>query len=668
MPWPPPFRSLPNPRAVFAWGVYDLANQSFQLLINTLLFSLFVEEVLVTEPGKGAALWGMMAAASLVGIVLLSPIVGAIADERAWKREMLIASGVVCATLTCLLAVLQPGQVWLGFVLYLVAAVACGLGENFLGSFLPEISTPATVGRVSAIGWTMSYVGALALLGITAAYAFGLGRPDVAQARPMFVFAGLWFFLGMLPLIFWLRELATPARSGIGLGAVMAGAFGRLVASAKDTTKYRHLARFYLAFFVYSIGTMTVIYFLGLIGKDLAFELPQLILMALVVALTAGVSSALVGRVQDRLGHKRTISVMLACWVAATLAMAGANWLGLPVGFFWVVAGLIGFALGGLGTASRAMVGAFTPGRPGRGVLRDLGHGLQTGRHLRGHRLRPGEIRLGDARRPLRAGRVLRGRAAAPATGRREGGGGGNRGTRRHAGHPSEPPARIGLTMIQPAPTSATPPPKLSAVPNEAGRFGAFGGTYVPETLVAALKQLDDLYTQVCGDKQFWDRLAELNRSFVGRPTPLFEAKGLARRARSMADNKDLGASIWLKREDLAHTGAHKINNTLGQGLLAKRWARSASSPRPAPGSTAWPPRPPPPTSGSSAMSTWARRTSGVSLNVIRMRMLGAGSSRSSPARAPSRTPPTRRCATGWARSNTPTTSSARSSAPTPSP
>jgi tryptophan synthase beta chain len=128
--------------------------------------------------------------------------------------------------------------------------------------------------------------------------------------------------------------------------------------------------------------------------------------------------------------------------------------------------------------------------------------------------------------------------------------------------------------MIQPAPTSATPPPKLSAVPNEAGRFGAFGGTYVPETLVAALKQLDDLYTQVCGDKQFWDRLAELNRSFVGRPTPLFEAKGLARRARSMADNKDLGASIWLKREDLAHTGAHKINNTLGQGLLAKKMGK----------------------------------------------------------------------------------------------
>ena len=128
--------------------------------------------------------------------------------------------------------------------------------------------------------------------------------------------------------------------------------------------------------------------------------------------------------------------------------------------------------------------------------------------------------------------------------------------------------------MIQPSPSTPTPPSKLSAVPDQRGRFGQFGGTYVPETLVAALQQLEDLYVQVCQDKQFWDRLADLNRSFVGRPTPLYQARGLSRRARTLTDNKDLGATIWLKREDLAHTGAHKINNTLGQGLLAKKMGK----------------------------------------------------------------------------------------------
>lgn len=359
MRWPPPFRSLPNPRAVFAWGVYDLANQSFQLLINTLLFSLFVKQVLVADPDAGGRVWSGMTAAALLLVVVLSPICGAVADQRAWKRELLLASGVVCAALTCLFGVLQPGQVWLGFAIYLVAAVACGLGENFLGSFLPQISTPHNVGLVSAIGWTTSYVGALLLLGITAIYSFGMGREDIAEARPMFVFSGLWFAAGMIPAALWLRERATPRPDKAV--SIVGGAFRQLVASAGETARYRQLARFFLAFFVYSMGTMTVIYFLGLIGEGLDFRLSQLILMALVVALAAGVSAAMVGRVQDRVGHTRTIGAMLVLWVVATLTMAGAGWLGLPGWFFWIVAALIGAALGGVGTASRAIVGAFTP-------------------------------------------------------------------------------------------------------------------------------------------------------------------------------------------------------------------------------------------------------------------------------------------------------------------
>jgi tryptophan synthase beta chain len=120
--------------------------------------------------------------------------------------------------------------------------------------------------------------------------------------------------------------------------------------------------------------------------------------------------------------------------------------------------------------------------------------------------------------------------------------------------------------------SSLTPP--ISAVPDERGRYGACGGVYVPETLVQALKQLEEVYDKVCQDRQFWDRLGDLNRLYVGRPTPLYQANGLTKRARGMNKDKELGATIWLKREDLAHTGAHKINNTLGQALLAKKMGK----------------------------------------------------------------------------------------------
>lgn len=117
-------------------------------------------------------------------------------------------------------------------------------------------------------------------------------------------------------------------------------------------------------------------------------------------------------------------------------------------------------------------------------------------------------------------------------------------------------------------------PQLISAVPDANGRFGQCGGVYVPETLIDALRQLEDVYHKVRDDRQFWDRLNELNRVFIGRPTPLQQAFGLSKRARNMSGDKELGATIWLKREDLAHTGAHKINNTIGQALLTKKMGK----------------------------------------------------------------------------------------------
>jgi tryptophan synthase beta chain len=94
------------------------------------------------------------------------------------------------------------------------------------------------------------------------------------------------------------------------------------------------------------------------------------------------------------------------------------------------------------------------------------------------------------------------------------------------------------------------------------GRFGPYGGRYVPETLIAALDELAEAYPRITAQESFQRELAELLASYAGRPTPL----SLARRVTS-----DLGgAAVYLKREDLAHTGAHKINNVLGQCLLAR--------------------------------------------------------------------------------------------------
>ncbi|MCE7979723.1 MAG: tryptophan synthase subunit beta [Caldilinea sp. CFX5] len=111
--------------------------------------------------------------------------------------------------------------------------------------------------------------------------------------------------------------------------------------------------------------------------------------------------------------------------------------------------------------------------------------------------------------------------------------------------------------------TTKQPAVNYSAYPDESGHFGPYGGKFVPETLMPALEELEEAYLQARNDKEFMAELAYLQRTFIGRPTPITYARRLSQHLG--------GAQIYLKREDLAHTGAHKINNALGQALLMKR-------------------------------------------------------------------------------------------------
>jgi len=110
----------------------------------------------------------------------------------------------------------------------------------------------------------------------------------------------------------------------------------------------------------------------------------------------------------------------------------------------------------------------------------------------------------------------------------------------------------------------------MSTASSRPGLFGSYGGSYIPETLAPAVANLVEAYAAVKDDPTFWQELGQLQATFIGRPTALTHATRLTAHCG--------GAQIYLKREDLAHTGAHKINNALGQGLLAKRMGKTRIS------------------------------------------------------------------------------------------
>jgi len=349
--------------------MYDFANQSFTLLILTLLFPLYVRKVAVVTPGMdeaaagamGDRVWSSIYAGSMLLVVLTSPFVGAFADARGAKKRLLIMTGVLCVLLIASFALIGPGGWVLAAILFIPANYCYQIGENMLASFLPEVASQRNMGRVSAIGWTMGYIGALLLLVLVVSAMLGLHMGPPERWRPFFVFAAVWFALGMIAPAMALRELK-PTDETPSIPLCIQLAVSRMRSTIRDAARHQQLLRFLLAFFIYALGVQTIIAFAGIIANDFGFGQTKLALFMLQLTVTAGAGAICTGMYQDKLGPKRMLLIILSVWIITCLAMVGLTLpKNAPEWLFWIVGNGVGLGLGGVGTASRSMVGVFTP-------------------------------------------------------------------------------------------------------------------------------------------------------------------------------------------------------------------------------------------------------------------------------------------------------------------
>ncbi|TVQ61009.1 MAG: MFS transporter [Phycisphaerales bacterium] len=355
-----PFRGLPNPLEVWAWGMYDLANQSFSILINTLFFAIYFTQHVAAHTGKADLYWGIAVSVSNLLVVIAGPVIGAVADYTGAKKQGLFFFYVLCVGFTGALGFVEPGAVLLGMLIYIGGNFSLACGENFLASFLPEISTRQNIGRISAIGWTMGYLGALLILPVTLLIT-GLDEITVDEFRRVFVLAAVWFLINAVPT-FWFVKERKRREQAPQAGSLVAIGFSRLGQTARDAFRYRHLIRFLMCFFVYACGVHVVIYFAGIISmREFGFGPFKLTMFMTQLTVAAGLGAALTGVYQDRLGHRRTLHALLCVWAVSTLGVAFAPREPEHEWVFWVVSNFVGFGLGGIGTASRAMVGLLTP-------------------------------------------------------------------------------------------------------------------------------------------------------------------------------------------------------------------------------------------------------------------------------------------------------------------
>ncbi len=355
-------------KEILSWAMYDFANSAYATIVSTTIFNPYFVEVVAGKspelaPGQGTFLLTLAISISSIAIVITAPVLGTIADAYANKKQMLSIATAVCVLCTFSLSLVGAGAYVAGMIALTLANFAYGTAEDLVAAFLPELAARRDMGRVSAFGWSVGYLGGLLALALCFVYIMAAkksGQAADAYVPGTMVITGLVYGIGSLPLFIFVKERALPDLLVRGKNVLTTG-FDRLRQTLEHALHYQDLFRFLICLLIYTCGTTTVmtlasVYAQGVMG----FKTNDLLLMIFAVNVTAALGAFIIGFVQDKIGSIFTLAISLSLWIIAT---AGAYFCE-DKNTFWLLANLIGLAMGASGSSGRALVGLFSP--PGR--------------------------------------------------------------------------------------------------------------------------------------------------------------------------------------------------------------------------------------------------------------------------------------------------------------
>jgi UMF1 family MFS transporter len=357
---------------VLAWGLWDWGSAAYHAVILTFVFSVYLTDVVGdASPAASAALGYAIGAAGLV-IALLAPVIGQRADA-AGRRKLSTAVWTACtiATMAGLFAIRDdPGYLWPGLVLLATGSVVAELAQVSYNAMLAQISTPATIGRVSGFGWAMGYLGGIVLLlvvyygfvagdGPTAGLA-GIPRADGLNVRAVALVAAAWFLVFALPLLLRVPEAPPAVDRPARLGVV--GAYRRLAADLVALYREDPHTVYFLgasALFrdglaaIFTVGSVLAVGVYGIGAGDV-------LLFGVAANVVAAAGAIAGGRLEDRVGPKPVIMGSLLGMIAAGLVLLVVSG---PL-MFWVFGLALVLFVGPAQSSSRTFLARLAP--PGR--------------------------------------------------------------------------------------------------------------------------------------------------------------------------------------------------------------------------------------------------------------------------------------------------------------
>ena len=360
-------------RTIWAWSLYDFANSSFTTLVVTFIYGTYftgymalapdAAGVAVPDAERGTVLWSRAVTATAIIVALLSPVLGAFADRGGARKSFLLGMTVACVLATAALFWAEPGQVALALGLFVIANVAFETAQVFYNAYLPDITRPEQIGRVSGYGWALGYVGGLLCLAIALVVfvnpetaPFGLDKASGEHVRATNLLVAGWFALFSIPTFLVLREVQVSDRPP--LGTLIRQSFGELAETARELRRFRQIVRLLVARIFYNDGLVTLIAFGGIYAQGtLGFEIAEVLLFGIVLNVAAMVGALGFGFLDDKIGGRPVLFASLALLiVAAILAVSTESRT-----VFWASGILVGLAIGPNQSASRSLLGRFVP-------------------------------------------------------------------------------------------------------------------------------------------------------------------------------------------------------------------------------------------------------------------------------------------------------------------
>lgn len=341
-------------RGVPHWVLYDVASSAYLMLIPGLGFSVYFRSHVVTDPARADALWGIAVALPLAAAGLLAPLLGALFDRIPDRRLPLAGLTVVCCAATASLWGVERGEVTQALVLFGIAQLAYILAFSLYESWLPRLSSPDTVGRVSGLAWGLGFAGSIACLALCLPLmSGGLGIDNLADYRLAFPLTALFFLLLALPAVPGLRLQGRLLRTA-GAGA----AFRDVLATLTGWRRRPVVARYLIGYYLVNDAIVTFVFFNAIFLKvQFGLSMEELLWMAVLFHVVAIPATPLFGWLGDRVGLLLALNLTFAIWLALILTMAFASHPQTPV----LLVGLLGCAIGSSQALLRAIYSRVIP-------------------------------------------------------------------------------------------------------------------------------------------------------------------------------------------------------------------------------------------------------------------------------------------------------------------